>query len=78
MDFGQVVALAGGEVVHAVGGGGVDGAGALVGGDVGGVGSEDGAVEEWMRKVVPSRARALEDGEDVGLGRGLGWVRARS
>ena len=46
LDFGQVVALAGGEVVDAVGGRGVDGSGALVGGDVVGGDAEDGAVEE--------------------------------
>ncbi len=44
----QRVTLARGEVVYAVCGGGVDGSGALVGGDVGGVGTEDGAVEEGM------------------------------
>ncbi len=37
LDGGDLVALAGVEVVYAVGGGGVDGSGALVGGDVGGV-----------------------------------------
>src|ERR1700722_9086578 len=67
LNFGQVVALAGGEVVDAVGGGGVDGAGALVGGDVGGVGAEDGAVEEGMLEGGAVQLCALEDGGDVGL-----------
>jgi hypothetical protein len=74
LDFGQVVALAGGEVVDAVGGRGVDGAGALVGGDVGGVDAEDGAVEEWMLEGGAVERGAFEEGEDVGLRRGLGWV----
>ena len=74
LDFGQIVALAGGEVVDAVGGRGVDRAGALVGGDVGGVGAEDGAVEERMLEGGAVERGALEEGEDVGLGGGLGWV----
>ena len=48
LEFGQVVALAGVKVVDAVGGRGVDGAGALVGGDVVSVDAEDGAVQEGM------------------------------
>ena len=48
LDLGEVVALAGGEVVGAVGGCGVDGSGALVGGDVVGDDAEDLAVEEGV------------------------------
>ena len=48
LDLGEVVALAGVEVVDAVGGCGVDGSGALVGGDVVGGDTEDAAVEEWV------------------------------
>ena len=44
----EAVALAGVEVVCAVGGSGVDGAGAGVGGDVGGQDAEDAAVEKRM------------------------------
>ena len=44
----EAVALAGVEVVDAVGGRGVDGAGALLGGDVVGEDAEDAAVEEGM------------------------------
>jgi hypothetical protein len=51
----QAVADAGVEVVYAVGGRGVDCAGALVGGDVVGVDAEDGAVEERMLEVARSR-----------------------
>ena len=36
LGLGGAVALAGGEVVNAMGGRGVDGAGSLVGGDIGG------------------------------------------
>ena len=57
----------------------MDGAGALVGGDVGGVGAEDGAVEEGVLEGDAVELAALEEGDDVdGLGRGLGWIRARS
>ena len=48
LDLGEVVALAGVEVVDAVGGRGVDGSGALVGGDVVGGDAEDAAVEEGV------------------------------
>ena len=44
----ESVAHAGVEVVRAVRGRGVDGAGALFGGDVVGVHAEDGAIEEGM------------------------------
>ena len=74
LDFGQVVALAGGEVVDAVGRCGVDGAGALVGGDVGGVDAEDGAVEEGVLEGGAVKRGALEEGEDVGLRCGLSGV----
>ena len=76
LDFGQVVALAGGEVVDAVGGRGVDGAGALIGGDVGGVDAEDGAVEERVLEGGAVERGAGEEGEDVGLGCGLGGLLA--
>ena len=78
LDFGQVVALAGGEVVDAVGGCGVDGAGALVGGDVGGVGAEDGAVEEGVLEGGAVEGGAFEEGEDVGWPRRVrrGWWRS--
>ncbi len=48
LELGEVVALAGVEVVYAVGGSGVDGSGALFGGDVVGDDAEDLAVEEGM------------------------------
>ena len=56
LDFGQVVALAGGEVIDAVGGRGVDGSGALVGSDVGGVGAEDVRSRNGCWKVARSSA----------------------
>ena len=43
----QAVALAGGEVVRAVSGCGVDGAGTLIGGDVSGQHAQYAAVKEW-------------------------------
>ena len=74
LDFWEVVALAGGEVVDAVGGRGVDGAGALVGGDVGSVDAEDGAVEERVLEGGAVEGGAFEESEDVSLGRGFGRV----
>ncbi len=62
---GQTVALAGGEVVGAVGGGGVDGAGALVGGDVVGEDAEDFAVEEGVLEGGAVQLVALEGGDGL-------------
>ena len=58
----MVVALAGVEVVGSVGGRGVDCAGALVGGDVGGEDTEDLAVEEGMLVGGALEDRAFEAG----------------
>ena len=65
LDLGEAVALAGGEVVDAVGGGGVDGSGALVGGDVVGDDAEDAAVEEGVLEGGAVEVVAGEDGDDV-------------
>ena len=70
----QVIPLARRKVVDAVGGRGVDRAGALVGGDVGGVGAEDGAVEERMLEGGAVERGAGEERDDVGLRGGLGGI----
>ncbi len=74
LDIRQAITLAGGEVVYAVGGSGVDGSGALVGGDVGSVDAEDGAVEKGMLEGDVIELCAGEEGDDVGLRGGLGGV----
>ena len=76
LDFGQVVALARGEVVDAVGGRGVDGSGALVGGDVIGDDTANLAFEERVLEGCAFERGAGEEGDDVDLGRGLGGVLA--
>ena len=63
LDLGQVVALACVEVVDAVGGCGVDGSGALIGCDVFGGDSEDGAVEEGMLEGGAFECAAGEESE---------------
>jgi hypothetical protein len=59
----EAVALAGVEVVRSVGGRGVDGAGALVGSDVGGQHAEDAAVEERVLECGALEQAAFEAGE---------------
>ncbi len=59
----DAVLLAGREIVHAVRGRGVDCAGALVGGDVGGEDAEDGALEERMLEGDAIEGCAFEAGE---------------
>ncbi len=62
----QVVALAGGEVVGAVRGCGVDGAGALLGGDVVGEDAEDFAVERTdAAKVTRSSLAPVKAGDGL-------------
>ena len=56
----EAVALAGVEVVHAMGRRGVDGAGALVGRDVIRQHAEDGAVEKRMLEGGALQLRAFE------------------
>ncbi len=65
----EAVALAGVEVVGSVGGRGVDGAGAGVGGDVSGQNSEDRALQKRMLEGDAVEGRALEAGEIVVLSR---------
>ncbi len=67
LDLGEVVALAGVEVVDAVSGCGVDGSGALIGGDVVGGDAEDAAVEERVLEGCAFECAAGEAGDDVGL-----------
>ena len=76
LDLWEAVALAGVEVVDAVGGRGVDGAGALVGGDVVGGDAEDAAVEERMLEGGVLELAAGEERDDVGLGCGFAVVLA--
>ena len=59
----EIVALAGVEIVGAVGGCGVDCAGALVGGDVGGENAEDAALEERVLEGGVLELAAFEAGE---------------
>ena len=59
----EVVTLAGVEVVCAMGGSGVDCAGALVGGDVGGEDAEDAAIEEGVLVGGVFELAAFEAGE---------------
>ena len=61
---------AGVEVVGAVGGRGVDRAGALIGGDVVGEDAEDVAIEKRVLKLMRSSLRALEAGDLPWLRRG--------
>jgi hypothetical protein len=61
----EAVARAGVEVVGAVGGRGVDGAGSLIGGDVVGEDAEDGAIEERMLEGCAFETRAFEGGDDA-------------
>ena len=67
LDLWEVVALAGVEVVDAMGGRGVDGSGALVGGDVAGGDAEDAAVEEWVLEDCAFECAAGEAGDDAPL-----------
>ena len=59
----EAVALAGVEVVGAVGGRGVDGAGAGVGGDVGGQHAQDAALQEGMLEGDAVEHGAFEAGD---------------
>ena len=63
----EAVALAGVEVVGAMGGSGVDGARALVGGDVGGQNAEDAAVEERVLEGGAFELGAFEAGQFDGF-----------
>ncbi len=74
----EAVALAGVEVVGAVGGRGVDGAGAGVGGDVGGQNAEDAALEERMLEGGALELAAFEAGEFGGCAQFAGGDDGRS
>src|SRR5216683_2858531 len=74
LDFRQVVALAGVEVVDAMGGSGVDGSGALVGGDVLGDDAEDLAVEEWVLEDDAVEPGAGKAGDLDGIGQVAGCL----
>ncbi len=71
LDRGDLVALAGVEVVYSVGGGGVDGSSALVSRDVGGGHAEDGAVEEGVLEGCAFELAAREETDNIGL---CGWL----
>src|ERR1700687_1238940 len=62
----EVITLPGVEVVGAVRGSGVDGPGALIGGDVGGEHAEDAAVEERMLEGGVLDLAAFEAGQFCG------------
>ena len=70
----EAVAGAGDEVVCAVGGRGVDGAGALLGGDVVGVDAEDGAVKEGVLEGGAVECGAFEAGDNGGSGEVAGFA----
>ena len=67
-ELGEAVAGAGEKVVGAVRGGGVDGTGTLLGGDVVGVDAQDEAVEEGVLEGDAVELRAGEAGDLGGVG----------